>query len=271
MRRGRYAYWIVIVPLWVSVFALAVIAAFKVMDPSRFTSPFDTLVTAAAKIGSDIAPVFAFLLVVTQAFRPFVTSPSQYDAVHRILSGLRDHVVGTHTGVPYHFDRATLFRRFQFYMPLDPRRWRRWPTSGWLVPVERSGDTTKNRSSCFLAPDDADLAEGIAGQTWAQKSGVVFVPPPNDPPLPELNEHSTDAEIREYARRSFVTEEWVRQWLAAHKRGLATRFVGIPVEIKSRTWGVIVLDLRSAATQPLDQNTFKLIATCLSAVLSRGR
>jgi hypothetical protein len=271
VRTGRRSYWFVIVPLWTSVIALALIAALKVTNPQRFVSPFDAFLRAAAAFAADTAPVFALTLVVTQALRPFVTSPAQFSAVHRILTGLRDHVVGPQTGAPYHFDRATLFRRYRFYLPLNPARWRRWPNSGWLVPVERSGETTKNRGSCFLAPDDADLAEGIAGQTWSQKSGIVFVPPPNDPPLPDLNEGSSDADIREYAKRSFVSEQWVRQWLAEHKRGLATRFVGIPVEIKSQTWGVIVLDLRSKAVQPLDQSTFRLIATCMSAVLGRGR
>lgn len=77
--------------------------------------------------------------------------------------------------------------------------------------------------------------------------------------------------MQEYARRSFVTVEWVRHWLSEHKRGLATRYVGIPVEVKSRVWGVIVLDMRSPAIQLPDQASLKLIATCMSAILGRGR
>lgn len=271
MRTGRRVfYWAVVSVLWISVAALAVIATLKLSKPERFVAPFDNVIARVAAVGVDFAPVFAFALALAQAIRPFLLSPAQFDAIHRILTGLRDYVVGTQTGVPYHFDRATLFRRRRFYLPLNPKRWRRWPMSGWLVPFERSGEATRHRGSCFLAPDDGDRAEGVAGQTWAQKN-IVFVPPPNDPPLPDLTHTSSEAEMQEYARRSFVEVAWVRQWLRDHKRGLATRYVGIPVEVKSRVWGVIVLDLRSPATQTAQDANLKLIATCMSAILGRGR
>lgn len=271
MRTGRRVfYWVVISVLWGSVAALAIIATLKLTNASSFVPPFDTVIPRAASFGVDLAPIFAFALAITQGIRPFLISPAQFDAIHRILTGLRDHVVGTQTGVPYHFDRATLFQRRAFYLPWNPKRWRRWPFSGWLVPFERSGEATRHRGSCFLAPDDGDRAEGVAGQTWAQKN-IVFVPPPNDPPLPDLTHTSSDADMQEYARRSFVDPEWVRQWLRDHKRGLATRYVGIPVELKSRVWGVIVLDLRSPTTQPHYDANLKLIATCMSAILGKGR
>jgi hypothetical protein len=102
------------------------------------------------------------------------------------------------------------------------------------MPVERSGHTTRRKISVFLAPDDADRAEGIAGQTWAQNQ-VVLV---SD--LPSLEGNAVPQEvIKEYARSTWISEEW------AHcRRPQARSFCGIPVEVKGKLWGVIVIDSR---------------------------
>jgi hypothetical protein len=102
------------------------------------------------------------------------------------------------------------------------------------MPVERSGHTTRRRISIFLAPDDADRAEGIAGQTWAQNQ-VVLV---SDLPSLEGNDVSQEI-IQEYARRTWISEDF-----AHSRRPQARSFCGIPVEVKGKLWGVIVIDSR---------------------------
>ena len=137
----------------------------------------------------------------------------------------------------------------------------RWPWSGWLVPVERSGHTTRRSHTIFLAPDDADQAEGIAGQTWAQNRVVVV----NG--LSDVNENPSREVLAEYAQRTWIAETWVLQKQRQHARS----FCGIPVEVKGKLWGVIVLDSRNP--QAIDQNAdkfYRLIGRVLGKLLERA-
>jgi hypothetical protein len=50
-------------------------------------------------------------------------------------------------------------------------------------------------------------------------------------------------EIGEYARRTWVDEEWLKARLR-QKKPCARSFCGMPVEANGKRWGVIVLDSR---------------------------
>lgn len=81
---------------------------------------------------------------------------------------------------PQDHNRVTLFRHRAFVYWVTPARsvfwpWGLWrhPWSGWLVITYRSGHLTQSSTTTFLAPDDAEYAEGVAGRAW--RSGAVRV------------------------------------------------------------------------------------------------
>ena len=199
-------------------------------------------------------PLLMVALGLMQVTRWMIGPPWVWDTIHYLLDRFRDYVFEEESG-PLHHHRVTLFKyvrvRFCF---------RRWPWSGWLVPIERSGHTTRRSRTTFLAPDDADRAEGIAGQTWAQNRVVPLAK------LPDINENPSCDALTEYARQTFVAEAWLQK-----QRQHAHSFCGIPVEVKGKLWGVIVLDSRNP--EAIDQNAirfYSLIGRYLGKLLERA-
>jgi len=71
--------------------------------------------------------------------------------------------------------------------------------------------------------------------------------------------------IKDYAAQTWVTEEWL-----AHKKCLARSFCGIPVEIRGKPWGVIVLDSRNPGEISKDAvDHYTQIARTLAKLLER--
>lgn len=192
---------------------------------------------------------------VAQFGRKMIGPPWVWEVIHSLLDDLQQHAFGKDCQSPLHHHRATLFRFVRW-------RWclRRWPWSGWLVPIERSGHATRRSSVAFLAPDDADQAEGVAGQTWAHNR-VIFIDG-----LPDAVANRSKNKQREYAQRTWVSEDWLER-----EQCKARSFCGIPVEVKSKPWGVIILDGRNA--DPIPQNAvdyYMLIARQLAKLLERA-
>ena len=198
----------------------------------------------------DIAIPLLTALMIGCAWSCYAIGPPWvWATVHSILDEFRGHAFRTETfSDPLHYHRVTLFKYVGVKFLLARESWRsrfwpwgkgRYPWSGWLVPITRSGHTTKISSTVFLAPDDADNAEGIAGQTWALNSSL----PVKD--LPDLQGNPTQEQIVDYGRRTFVSEDWLRTRLGNDKP-LPQSLHGIPVEVKGKPWGVLVLDSRSA-------------------------
>lgn len=154
--------------------------------------------------------------------------PKVWRIVHDVLDAFRDKVIDSDPNDEIHQHRVTLFRHSGWAFVL-----RRWPWSGWLVPVERSGHTTQKTDIIFRAPDDADHAEGIAGLTWSRNK-VVYVED-----LPDLSSDGSEAAIELYALRSHMSPSLVRQ-----RRPRARSLCGIPVEVNGQLWGAIVVDSR---------------------------
>lgn len=143
-----------------------------------------------------------------------------------------------------HHHRVTLFEFRPLLLWIWPWRawywpwgWGRGPTSGWLVPILRSGHTTKKSRTVFLAPDDADRAEGVAGKTWATRNREIVVEGLADP---ELGKPKT---VVDYAKRTGVTTEWLTRQIE-QGRQMALSFRAIPIEVSGRRWGVLLLDSR---------------------------
>ncbi|WP_376692755.1 hypothetical protein [Wenzhouxiangella sp. EGI_FJ10409] len=191
------------------------------------------------------APVILLLAAAValfaQLFRGRFGNPWAWETVETLLGELREHLIADkYLREPLHHHRVTLFRHQKF--KLDPgirRLWRkgepwRWPWKGWLVQVARSGHTTQNTKRTFCAPDYAELAEGVAGQTWVRLT--TFEVRDIDPPT--LDDPDS---ISNYAQETYVSEEYVKAKLRATET-FPRSMIGFPIEKGGKPWGVIVVD-----------------------------
>ncbi len=163
--------------------------------------------------------------------------PALLDAVDAILDEFQEALFGS-AGGDYAHHRVTLFKRVPWKaVAKDNAGKLRWPGSGWLVPVARSGHGTQSTDVRFLCPDDTDNAQGVAGRAWASTKAVIVQD------LPELAgaEEGNDDDVKTYADRTFVPEAWVRK-----RSPRARSLMGFTVEdARSNPWGVLVVDSRS--------------------------
>ena len=179
-----------------------------------------------------LLPLLLILTGTIGLYRKIAGPPWVWDTIKHYLDIFRDDVFDIGPQDATHHHRVTLFKYVWWRWG-----WVKWPWSGWLIPVERSGHTTQDNITCFRAPDAADSAEGVAGLTWSRRNAIVEISN-----LPDLGASPTTANFETYARHTGVTVQWLRQ-----KRPKARSFYGIPVEVKGKLWGVIVLDSRSPA------------------------
>lgn len=104
-----------------------------------------------------------------------------WSAVQAVVDRIQAEAFSGQPGYAHHH-RATLFRHQKFlWWPFPVRHWLwpwglgRWPGSGWLVPVIRSGHATQRSTTYFLAPDDADHFEGVAGHIWNSNKEIALL------------------------------------------------------------------------------------------------
>jgi hypothetical protein len=144
------------------------------------------------------------------------------------LDEFRDQVFKNETPELEQHRRVTLFRhtsvawRFPFFC-------------GFLVPVERSGTFTRKTRSTFLAPDDGERCEGVAGRAYGRGRTVSVES------LPGLQRLSSEQDVSRYAELTFMTERRVRGYTKKGKL-LPRSIVAIPIEVAARPWGVLVFD-----------------------------
>lgn len=196
---------------------------------------------------------------------------------------------------PLDNNRVTLFQRRQWCWKIgawrsstNPWGWGHWPGSGWLVMRNRSGHATKRRPSCFLAPDDAPKAEGVAGRAW--RGGAIRVK--NLPDLSELEYiggwrrhvmrlrhlfghphprhdeliNAVDQLIEEYAEATFTSIAWVHRRLLTRGK-LPTCILAVPIEdTNGSRWGALVLDSCNTV-ESIDTNS-RNFRTALKALIN---
>lgn len=178
----------------------------------------------------------------------WIGPPWLWDSIRRTLNRIREEAFAGIDGEQIHHHRVTLFRR---KWSLAPVPWRCWywpwgpwrvPWSGWMVSVARSGHTTQQCWSVFLAPEeDADNSEGVVGLVWTTKKVQVL------PPLPSIQSTATEEEIAEYAKMALMPVDIIRY--RVRKGTTCPRSLcGIPVEVDNKIWGVLVLDSRRPDT-----------------------
>lgn len=155
-------------------------------------------------------------------------SNARLDDVHSLLDQLRDTAFKNETPELEQHRRVTLFRHRKF-------AWC-WPFfGGILVPVERSGTSTRKTKAFFRAPDDGENCEGVAGRVWGKHNAVQVSR------LPDLKNNRTDANITEYSENSFIPERRTREYLSKNKT-LPRSLLGMPIEVNNKMWGVLVFD-----------------------------
>lgn len=212
---------------------------------------------------SAVSIVFAVIAIgICGLVKRWAGPPWVWDAIHNALDGFRDVMFAAKKGEPEHLHRVTLFKHSHF----PTNRFKIWKFGRWLVPVERSGATTRKNVSCFRVSDDGEHVEGVAGQAWARREGEIFM----TDALPEITSASTPDERKNYAKKGFVSVEWVEKRLQDEKP-FPRRLCGIRLELKGSPWGVLVVD--SILPDKIDQFdvAFKLSGRHLVALLEGAR
>jgi hypothetical protein len=207
-----------------------------------------------------IVPLFICLAALFSTIRKHVGEPWVWDTIHHLMNTYRDFVFSDERNENRHHHRVTLFRFHRvFHYPC----FLVWPWESRLIPVARSGHATQNTDTTFVAPDDADRAEGFAGKTWATFSTMIV----ND--LPDLDTDSSDEAVQFYAKQAFFSEDWLRRRIKA-KRINGRSFCGIPIRVKGREWGVIVIDSRSPKSIKKEAEAhYDVMGKVLSKLLER--
>lgn len=235
--------------------AVLVGAALKTNPPDWKSWGLDVFLANLQETAWITLPACVILTPLLKWLQSVVGIPWVWEVIRHNLDAFRDHVFEKQDG-PVHHHRVTLFKyRFGLLWP---------PFGGWLVPVERSGHTTRDTRVRFRAPKNKpDDAEGIAGQTWAQRS---FLPVQD---LQDVSQCQDPEVLEDYAQRTFVTSQWLRK--NRELSAAARSFAGIPVEVKGELWGVIVLDSRLERLPGRSpEKTYRLFGRQLGKLLEKG-
>ncbi|MEQ1827175.1 MAG: hypothetical protein ABL921_14565 [Pirellula sp.] len=115
----------------------------------------------------------------------------------------------------------------------------------------------------FLACDDAENAEGVAGQAFRASQTYIIKN------LPELTSESDDSDIADYAKKTYVSIAWVKKRLKAN-RTLARSIAAIPIEVDHKPWGVIVIDSTLPAGVVIQPNAKDVALFTLGKLLKRN-
>jgi hypothetical protein len=184
-----------------------------------------------------------------------------------VFVGLREEKTDDHRVTLYKWAKLCLWpgNRWHWFWP-----WGRGnsPWSGWLKPTVRSGVYRRGRTIFLAKKVNQDSAEGVAGKAFFSH-GVVEIT--ELPDIQKSSQETNDNTIVEYAKRTFVTPEWLSRRLAVGAP-IARSFCAIPIEVKKARWGVVMIDSR-VATIPAPQKTmhiFKFVGKTLGRLLERA-
>ncbi len=137
-----------------------------------------------------------------------------------------------------------------------------------MIPVARSGHKTRSRIAKFRASSDAPgNAEGIAGQAWANECPVQIYG------LPDINtDIVAETDMDDYASQGWVSKKWVEK-RREKKKPHALSLLGIPVEVKNKPWGALVVDSRNSdeilSETALKKQKYKSLVNILSKLLEK--
>lgn len=249
---------------WVAGIIAALLAGSSKAEPDKIRPHVPLLASALEWVQqwSWTAAVIMIAIGILQLLRTQMGPPWVWHAVHKILDKYRDEVFreqftrDANERLDHH--RVTLFRHVSWLRVC----WR-LPWGARLIPLERSGHLTQRTRACFLAPDDGDRAEGIAGLAWSRKHPIAISG------LPELRLDSPSVEIEDYAQKTNVSTKRVTKAVKKGKR-LPRSLCGIMVEVKGLPWGVVVLDSQKPeAISPEQVDAYRSYGILLVPLLER--
>ena len=144
--------------------------------------------------------------------------------LEELLERLRERFIPTRLRrepPPHH--RLTLFRANRKQMQLEM--------------VARSAEATRGSTTCWrIHPDEQSQCEGVAGVAWYLDTMLVL-PGAGEPDLPDVTGNCDETTIENYARRTFVSAELIRE-----HRWTARSFAAMTIRVDGKKWGVLVLD-----------------------------
>lgn len=219
-------------------------------------------------------PVLIFCEVLARYFKP---KSQEAQLIARIVQDALDNFRNkTFRDVPENEppdnNRVTLFEYRECQFAVSSRRgwfrvwpwgWGRWPWSGWLIVVARSGHLSKTATSAFLAPDNPAHAEGVSGMIWRNNSWCKVAN------LPDINRHGyvnifglirmywnerfhgRENEIQQYNQMVHDVETYARTtktqphmvWDRLRRGKRSPKMIcGLPIEGSDGLWGILVLD-----------------------------
>ena len=104
------------------------------------------------------------------------------------------------------------------------------------IVARSSSATSGSRTTWTIHNDVLDRCEGVAGVAW-HLNMLIQVPGKGEAPLPDVSTSPSDDDVREYARRTWVSDAQVRTI-----RWKARSYAAIVLRSSGRKWGVLVLD-----------------------------
>lgn len=202
--------------------------------------------------------ILPFLLIVTpmiEGFRRWAERQVLWPLVKALLEDFRNSIYPDSNDVP-HEHRVTLFKHSSWVF--------RKKTIlefglGWVHIIVRTGHTTQNSRTIFRATNDPDKAQGVAGATWTINRLSYFED------LPDLSANPSEKAIATFAQKTSCPVEEIRR-----RKPRCRSLCGIPVEVKGRVWGVLVIDSRnSKLPKDLIQTHYYSVAKSLGRLLER--
>src|SRR5258708_28875777 len=187
--------------------ALAAVNAASRTDPAKWKTA--GLASQFAWLQQNtviVVPLLIVAIALAQLFLGWVEAPRVWAAVHGILDDFRDHTFS------HLKDQAEYERRVTLFKFVRLRIWWCWPMAQWLIPVERSGESTRRRVSKFHAPlDQPGKAEGVAGQAFATGRVISLRA------LPTVKSGAVQTEnLREYSDLAAPPDIRLKKHLEAH-------------------------------------------------------
>lgn len=137
------------------------------------------------------------------------------------------------------------------------------PWSGWLVPIRRSGHTSQNSRTRFLARENG-TSEGVCGLAWSADKTMVLR---GLPKVSAQNKHNRQL----YADSTNCSKEMI-DYMLEHNGGTPPpRSIGaIPVWVKGKLWGVLVFDSKTedAVSRTIEAD-FQITVGAIEQILER--
>jgi len=242
---------------WTAALAVAIISACLKADENKLWPFLATTVIAIRNSAWYTLPIIIIMAGIAVKLRKELGNRRTWKVVQVLLDHYWQESFAKDNDTkddPHHFHRVTMFKHCRFHFG-------KWPFSGWMVPVARSGHSTKSGIRHFKASlNNPDQAEGVAGRAFAYQKMVLVSG------LPRLNlPRTNDDDKKRYAEKSFVSVKKIEKDFTAERQSRS--FLGIPVEVKGKPWGSIILDSHHPKEIVLLDSVYGTVAKVLQEIL----